>query len=111
MDVFLGVIFLASSILHGEQHFVTTSYSAPPSPTGCVLVAKMDVWLNVYQEDQQGNKAVKIFTELNLKQNESQRVAQVPNDRIVYNFKVVPNGPYHGETHVACTDGDRIIVP
>ncbi len=89
MNLFLGLIFLASTILRGDQHLVTTSYSASPSSVGCVLVAKKDVWLNVYQEDKQGNKSVKIFVELNLKQNESQRVAQVPNDRIVYNLRLL----------------------
>jgi hypothetical protein len=104
----LTAIFLMCAILRTGP----TKPDPPfyPAPTGCVLVARIDVWLNVYQE-QNGNIGTPILKELHLEQGGTQRVAQVPNDKIVYAYKTRVDDPYAGEIHASCQDGERVFVP
>jgi hypothetical protein len=105
-----GVILLMFAFLYGKQPTPNPA-SRSPSPAGCVLVAKTDVWLNVYQADDKGNSGLIVFTDLALKQNDIQRVPKVPTDKIIYEYKLALNEVYRGGTHVACVDGGRVFVP
>jgi hypothetical protein len=107
----LHVMFLAAAVLHGAERVAGSANPSRPSPTGCTLVAKTNVWLNVYQQDKQGGKGVTIFADLSLKQNETQRIDQVPNNAIVYTYRIDTSQPYQRETHASCSDGVRVFVP
>ena len=109
MKIF-GIAFLALAILPAPQPSLNPP-SHPPVPTGCLLVAKTDLWMNVYQEDDQGNRGAVLFADTQLKEGENQRVTGVRNDRIIYNTRVETTDPYGPDVHAACADGARVYIP
>jgi hypothetical protein len=106
----LGIVVVALAVLRAEPPRPNLpSFSA--LPTGCVLVAKTEVWLNVYQEDDQGNQGAVIFSDLHLNQGETQRVTGVRNNKIIYSSKALESDQYQGFVHSPCVDAGKIFVP
>lgn len=106
----LGIAVLGLAILPAEP-LSPNRPSLPAAPAGCVLIAKTDIWVNVYQEQDPTTKGAVILTDVHLKDGENQRVTGVRNDRMVYNTRVESTDPYGPEIHADCLDGARLFIP
>jgi hypothetical protein len=106
----LGIAVLALAILPAEP-LKPEPPSLPAAPSGCVLVAKADIWVNVYQEQDPATKGAVILTDVHLKDGETQRVTGVRNDRIVYNTRLEATDPPGGDIHADCLEGAKLFIP
>jgi hypothetical protein len=81
---------------------------------GCLIGDdKGDTWVNLYQEDQHGNKGKQIWHDVLFHKGEQLQISDGnvgPNLRMRYDYKNAPGDQYHGNVGFTCRNGEKIVL-
>ena len=75
-----------------------------------LLAANGDVWLDIYQENNQGQKGSLKYPNVHLGRGERFPV-QFQSGRMRFDYKTVAGDPMHGNVGVSCHRNDVVEVP
>jgi hypothetical protein len=98
MTVFATVIFLPMQVSAAEDN---SCYIQAPS--------EMDLWVIIFEEDNDGNRSEKILWKGKLKAGEK-KLLQTRWGMIRYEYATDPNQPYSGDVTAVCHDKQTVMI-